>query len=97
LACEFFNTAGVELFTSLRENMKNKLMHIAEKVYLKKRSIIESINNLLRNISQIEHIRHRSPVNFLINLLSGLIAYQFKEKKPSINLDCLEKTMLKIA
>jgi len=88
---------GVELFTSLRENMKNKLMHIVDKVYLRKRSIIETINDQLKNISQIEHTRHRSPANFLINLLSGLIAYQFKEKKPSINLDCLEKTMLKVA
>ena len=88
---------GVELFTSLRENMKNKLMHIVDKVYLRKRSIIETINDQLKNISQIEHTRHRSPANFLINLLSGLIAYQFKEKKPSINLDCLEKTMAKVA
>jgi hypothetical protein len=47
---------------------------------------IETINDQLKNISQIEHSRHRSPRHFLINLLSGLIAYQFKEKKPSISL-----------
>ncbi len=54
-------------------------------------------NDLLKNISQIEHTRHRSPANFLINLLSGLISYQCKEKKPSINLDCLHKNMIKAA
>ncbi len=67
------------------------------KVELRKRSIIETINDQLKNISQIEHTRHRSPANFLINLLSGLIAYQFKEKKPSINFDCLHKNMIKAA
>jgi hypothetical protein len=88
---------GVQLFTSIRENMKNKLINIIDKVCLRKRSIIETINDQLKNISQIEHTRHRSPANFLNNLLSGLIAYQFKEKKPSINLDCLHKNMIKAA
>jgi hypothetical protein len=43
------------------------------------------VNDQLKNISQIEHSRHRSVTNFLVNLLAGLIAYCFREKKPSIS------------
>lgn len=39
-----------------------------------------------KNICQVEHARHRSFDNFVTNLLSGLIAYSFFDKKPSINL-----------
>lgn len=64
--------------------MKNKFMPIIDKIFLRKRSIIETINDQLKNISQIEHTRHRSIFNFMINLLCGLIAYTFQEKKPHI-------------
>ena len=37
-------------------------------------------------ISQIEHSCHRSPVNFFVNLIAGLVAYTFREKKPSLNI-----------
>lgn len=77
---------GLELFTSLRSNMKQKLMKLADKVLLRKRAIIETLNDQLKNISQIEHTRHRSAKNFLINLLAGITAYTHQPKKPSINL-----------
>lgn len=85
---------GLHLFTSIREKMKNKLLPLMDKILLRKRSIIETINDQLKNISQIEHTRHRAPCNFLINLLSGLIAYQFKEKKPSIHVRQEEEYLL---
>lgn len=88
---------GLHLFTSIREKMKNKLLPLIDKILLRKRSIIETINDQLKDISQIEHTRHRAPSNFLINLLSGLIAYQFKEKKPSINLTTNEMSLLAVA
>lgn len=75
---------NLQLITGIRNNMKNKLMDICDKLLLRKRSIIETINDQLKNISQIEHSRHRSPANFLINLLSGLIAYSHQKKKPSL-------------
>jgi len=77
---------NIQLITGIKSNMKNKLMHIQDKLLLRKRSIIETINDQLKNISQIEHSRHRSPCNFLINLLSGLIAYCHQKKKPSLTL-----------
>lgn len=79
---------GIVLFTKLRKNMKNKLIRIVDKLLLRKRGLIESINDNLKNCCQIEHTRHRSPVNFLANLFSGIIAYTFLPKKPSIKIDC---------
>lgn len=75
---------GLQLITTVRNNMKNKLMPMIDKILLRKRSIIETINDQLKNISQIEHTRHSSVINFMINLLCGLIAYTFQERKPHI-------------
>ena len=65
----------VQLITSVRRNMKNKLMTLFDKCLLRKRFIIETINDQLKNLSQIEHTRHRSFDNFVVNLLAGLVAY----------------------
>ncbi len=78
---------GLKLITKLRRNMKNRLLEMEEKLLLRKRAIIETVNDQLKNISNIEHSRHRSLWNFLGNLASGLIAYTWKEKKPSLNLN----------
>ena len=78
---------GLRLFTTLRSNMKQKLMSLKDKILLRKRSIIETINDQLKNISQIEHTRHRAVENFLVNMLSGLAAYSHQPKKPSLNID----------
>lgn len=75
---------GLELFTSVRANMKQKLMSWRDKILLRKRSIIETVNDQLKNISQVEHTRHRSVCNFLVNMLGGLAAYCHQPKKPSL-------------
>ena len=67
--------------------MKNCLMLMQDKIALRKRALIETVNDELKNMCQIEHTRHRSFDNFITNLLSGLIAYSFFPKKPSINLN----------
>ena len=77
---------GVHLITKIKKNMKNSLMLLQDKIALRKRALIETVNDELKNICQVEHTRHRSFNNFIINLLSGLIAYSFFDKKPSINL-----------
>lgn len=76
---------GLELFTSIRANMKQKLMSLSDKILLRKRVLIETVNDQLKNISQIEHTRHRGIGNFLVNLLAGLAAYSHQRKKPSLN------------
>ncbi len=78
---------GLQLITRLRKNMTNRLMHLSDKLLLRKRVIIESIIDQLKNISQIEHSRHRSPTNFVVHLIAGLIAYSHQDKKPSLHLD----------
>ena len=59
---------------------------MTDKILLRKRSVIESVNDFLKNICQIEHSRHRRPMNFLVNLISGLAAYGFLPKKPSLHI-----------
>lgn len=78
---------GVHLVTKIKKNMKNSMMLLQDKIMLRKRSLIETVYDQLKNICQIEHTRHRSFDNFITNLLSGLIAYSFFPKKPSINVD----------
>lgn len=78
---------GVHLITKIKKNMKNSLMLLHDKIALKKRALIETVNDELKNICQIEHTRHRSFNNFIANLISGLIAYSFLPKKPSININ----------
>lgn len=80
---------GLHLITSIRNNMKNCLMEMKDKIMLRKRAVIETINDELKNMCQIEHSRHRSFGNFLTNMLSGLIAYSFFPKKPAIKYETI--------
>ena len=73
--------------------MKNSLMLISDKILLRKRALIKSVFDELKNICQIEHTRHRSQEEFIINLLSGLIAYSYLPKKPSLNLEIIDQSM----
>ena len=66
--------------------MKKKALDFMDKVILRKRAIIETVNDVLKNTCQIEHSRHRSFDNFIANMISGLIAYSFLPKKPSIEI-----------
>lgn len=84
---------GVQLITKVKNNMKNKLMPMIDKVLLRKRAIIETIFDQLKNGCYIEHSRHRSPINFVVNLFAGLIAYSLQPKKPKLD---LSKSALKL-
>jgi hypothetical protein len=77
---------GLRLITKLRKNMRNQLLHLTDRLLLRKRALIETIIDQLKNICQIEHSRHRSPFNFLVHLLAGLAAYCRQPKKPSLDL-----------
>jgi len=75
---------GIHLITSIRNNMKNVLMELKDKILLRKRSVIETVNDELKNMCQIEHSRHRSFNGFVANTIAALIAYSFFNKKPAI-------------
>lgn len=85
---------GIQLITNIRNNMKNCLMTISDKILLRKRSVIETVNDELKNICQIEHSRHRSVVNFMTNLVAGIIAYNFLPKKPSLKYETVKSNQL---
>ena len=85
---------GLHLITHIKNNMKNSLMTMSDKILLRKRSIIETVNDELKNICQIEHSRHRSFTNFLANIVAGLIAYSFLPKKPSIKYQTIKSNQL---
>lgn len=85
---------GLHLITNIRNNMKNSLMELKDKIMLRKRSVIETINDELKNMCQVEHSRHRSFGNFITNILSGLIAYSFFPKKPAIKYETLKSDQI---
>ncbi len=86
---------GIHLVTKLKKNMKTKLLTpMYDVIMLRKRAIVETIIDQLKNIFQIEHSRYRSPVNFFTNVFSGLIAYNFTEKKPSLNINFVKTNQM---
>lgn len=87
---------GLHLVTTIRNNMKNSLMELKDKIMLRKRSVIETVNDELKNLCQIEHSRHRSFGNFISNMISGLIAYSFFPKKPSIKYQTSESNQMEL-
>jgi hypothetical protein len=80
---------GIELFTRVRRNMKQKIITAAQKAYLNKRGIIETIIDQLKSICYLQHTRHRSSSNFLVNLLAALFAYILKPNKISLKFNLL--------
>jgi Transposase DDE domain len=81
---------GLQLVTSVKKNMKNKMMPMIDKILLRKRSLIETVNDQLKNVCHAEHSRHRSVLNFMVNMVSALISYARQEKKPKMNFDFSE-------
>lgn len=91
---EFLFMNGIQLVTKVKNNMRNSLMSVSDKIMLRKRALIESVNDELKNIGQIEHSRHRSFANFIANALSAIAAYCFFPKKPSISLELVHDNQL---
>jgi hypothetical protein len=86
---------NIHLITKIKKNMKNALMHLYDKIALRKRAIIETINDLLKNGCQIEHTRHRCFTNFIGNLVAGLIAYNLAPKKPALTIEIIDMDQVK--
>ena len=45
---------GIQLVTKVKNNMRNSLMSITDKILLRKRALIETVNDELKNIEQRE-------------------------------------------
>src|SRR6476469_2935734 len=78
---------GLHFMTSIRRNMRDYLMPMADRIMLRKRFVIETVLDTLKSEMGLEHSRHRSPVNAMVHVLSCLVAYAFRPGKPSISLN----------
>jgi len=90
----FADRGGLRLVTRIKSNMRNCLMPLFDKLLLRKRAIIETIIDQLKNVCQVEHSRHRSPVNYFADVVAGLVAYTYRDKLPSLNLQPQELQLL---
>ena len=84
LSDELFNH-NVTLITKIKKTMKNCLMDMTDKMMLMKRSFIETIFSSINLLGTLIHHRHRSPVNAFTHLFAGLISYQIRTDKPSLD------------
>lgn len=80
---------GLKIITTIRSNMKNKLLTISEKFLLRKRFLIETVFDLLKNKLTLWHTRHRSVQNAFVHLLSCLVSYSIKPNKPKASIPVL--------
>jgi len=83
-AFESFYKKGIHFVTKIRKNMKNKFMLFTDKLLLGKRGIIECVGGILKEHLYMEHTRHRSSWGFFLHIFTSLLAYQMREKKPSL-------------
>jgi len=75
---------GISLITSIKRNMKQKLVTLKDTMLLKKRALIESVLDWLKEHCDMEHTRHRKPLNFIENVFAALTAYSFVDDKPKV-------------
>ena len=84
LSTELF-AQKVTLITKIKKNMKNYLMDSTDKMMLMKRSFVETIFSSIKLLGTLIHHRHRSPINAFTHLFAGLINYQLRTDKPSLD------------
>ena len=92
---ELFNKLwrrGLHPITSIRRNMRNHLMPLADKLMPRKRFVVETVLDTLKSERGLEHSRHRSVMNAMVHVLSCLVAYAFRPGKPSISLTARQIT-----
>lgn len=82
------------LLTKVKNNMRNLLMSVVDKILLRKRALIETVNDELKNIAQIEDSRYRSFNNFIANALSAIATYCFFEKKLAVEVNFVKDRQL---
>jgi len=77
-------SGGVHLITRIKKNMKNCLMDVTDKLMLMRRFFIETIFSSLKSVNTLIHTRHRNPLNAFVHLIAGLVNYQLRTDKPSL-------------
>jgi hypothetical protein len=78
----------LKIITKARKNMKaDPTITNIQKAWLSKRGVIECVIAGTKEECNIEHTRHRSAKNAVIQMLSGLLAYTFRERFPSVSIN----------
>ena len=65
--------------------MKNTLIDTADKMMLMKRFFVETIFSPIKSLNRLIHDRYRRSINAFVHLFLGLINYQLREDKPSLD------------
>lgn len=84
LSAELFAQKAT-LITKIKKNMRNCLMDITDKMMLMKRSFVETIFSSIKLLGTLIYHRHRSSVNAFTHLFAGLVNYQLRTDKPSLD------------
>lgn len=79
---------GVEVITGIKKNMKNILVNIWDRIYLRKRGTIETIFSSIKSSGTFEHSRHRNVENAFCHIFTALISYQLSPTKPAFFKGC---------
>jgi DDE family transposase len=74
---------GVQVISGIRKNMKNILMNLWDKVYLRRRVNVETIFSSIKSCGTFEHSRHRNVENAFCHIFAALISYQLRPSKPA--------------
>ena len=76
---------GLILITGIKSNMRNYLMPILYKIFLRKRFIIQTIFGYIKETCNLRPNKQRSPNNLFVSLVAALIACQIKLSKHKIS------------
>ena len=83
--CKMSLSEIITILIAFHQSGMDCLMDMTDKMMLMKRSFIETIFSSIKLLGTLIHHRHRSPVNAFTHLFAGLISYQIRDDKPSLD------------
>jgi len=78
---ESLKKQGLELITTLKKGMKQRVLEPLQNHYMKQRSIPKTMIDQLKNIMTIDHTRYRSAMNLQGQCFKWTFAIYFQTKK----------------
>jgi len=85
---------GLELFTRVRKNMKQKFISRINQFLLSKRGVVETVIGQFKTRYNMISTRYRTPANYFMNIISAVTAYQLNPRKPRININQIDNENL---
>lgn len=84
----------MQLIPKVKNNMKNSLKSVADKILMRKLVLTEMVNDELKNLTQTERLSYRSFNSFITNVLSAITVYCFFGKKSAIDINFIKDGQL---